>query len=458
MQVFKKACFLFLVLIFAGCNKTLPNHSDRIFIRSHFEQNDATPQFSLANTESFKTAMLLPLSGKASVYGQGMKNAALMAVEDADNPNLVIQFYDTKSSAAGAAEAARQAARDGSQLILGPLMSEEVEAVSRIARSDDIPVISYSTSPNVLGRGVYTLGLLGSEQINRVISYAAQSGRKKIAVLTPDTTAGINTAKAAINAATKTDAEIVKIGFYPPETLDFANIVKSMTDYENRSAEVNKQKELLSARAKAGDKDAERELKKMKTVYLQGDLDFDAILIAESGNRLKSAASMFSYYDISYPDVLFLGTSVWENTGLHKETTLYHSVYPVISRVQIEYFNKKYENLFGQIPNPLYSFAYDSVALASALSRKNPRDLSENITDPDGFIGINGTFRIFEDGTNQHSLDIVEVTANGSKVKSAASRKFDLPAYQNAYYYDVPFNLPQIYGKNQAQAYRELGL
>lgn len=33
--------------------------------------------------------------------------------------------------------------------------------------------------------------------------------------------------------------------------------------------------------------------------------DFDAVMIADSGNRLKSMASMFAYNDIMYPDVLF---------------------------------------------------------------------------------------------------------------------------------------------------------
>lgn len=50
-----------------------------------------------------------------------------------------------------------------------------------------------------------------------------------------------------------------------------------------------------------------------------GDFGFDALLIPESGNRLKAITSMFSYYDVAAPDVLFMGTSVWANTGLSKE-------------------------------------------------------------------------------------------------------------------------------------------
>lgn len=456
LQVLKKLSVLFGVLFLCSCEQLLPIHSDRISTRSGFEQNG---DFVMAPTESgnrFKTAMLLPLSGKASAYGQGLKNAAMMAVEDADNPNLLIQFYDTGSTPTGAEAAARRALAEGNKLILGPLMSEEVAAVSPIARNNGVPVISFSTSPAVLQEGVYTLGLLGSEQVERIIAYAAGQGRLRIAVLAPDSQAGINTAKTAMESASTHGAEVVRIGFYPPDTLDFAEIVKSLTDYETRSAEINKTKSKLSAQAKAGDRSAQRELNKLKTVYSTGAVDFDAVLIAESGNRLKSAASMFGYYDVFYPDVLFLGTSMWENTDLSKETTLYQAVYPVLSRVHNDYFIKKYQNLFGQTPNSLYSFAYDGVALASALSRKNPENLAENITDTDGYIGINGTFKIYENGTNRHSLDVVKITADGVKIADRAPAKLSLMPYSAFYPYQGGLTRPQIYGKDPEAVYRAL--
>lgn len=456
MQVLKKINVLFLALLLSGCEQLLPVHSGRISSRSGFEQTGDISGRSTDTGDRFKTAMLLPLSGKASAYGQGLKNAAMMALEDADNPNLQIRFYDTGSTPAGAEEAARRALADGSKLILGPLMSEEVSAVSPAAQREDVPVISFSTSPAVLREGVYTLGLLGSEQVDRIIAYAAGQGRRRIAVLAPDSTAGMNTAKTAVESAAAHGAEVVRIGFYPPDTLDFGEIVKALTDYQTRSAEITQKKNLLSAQAKAGDRTAKRELNKLKTVYSTGSVDFDAVLIAESGNRLKSAASMFGYYDVAYPEVLFMGTSMWENTGLSKETTLYQAVYPVLSRVHNDYFNKKYQSLFGQTPNPLYSFAYDGVALASALSRKNPDALVQNITDADGYIGINGTFRIYENGTNRHSLDIVKITSDGAKIADRAPAKITSAPQSVFYTYQPGLTRPQIFGKDPQTVYRTL--
>lgn len=363
--------------------------------------------------DSFKVAMLLPLSGKASTFGSGMQNAAMMALEDTQNNKLQVRFYDTKSSAQGAVAALETAINNNAELILGPLMFEEVSAVSSMAQNRHLPLISFSTSPQVLGGGVYTLGLLSDEQIRRIISYAAHQGRQKIALVVPDTDAGLNIAKSVYYAANENGMILTKIGFFEPSTLEFSSLVQQMSTTK----------------------------------------DFDTILIAETGNRLKAIAGTFGYYDVSYPGVLFIGTSVWENTNLTKETTLYNGVYPVISRVHQDYFNKKYKDLFGENPNPLYAYAYDGVALSSALSTKKGGNLYSTIEDPDGYIGINGVFRLFADGTNEHALDVVEISSGALKVVDSAPKSFGMRPLKTNYVSDFR---PEIYGKDSALVYQRL--
>ncbi len=335
-------------------------------------------------TDSFKVAMLLPLSGKASTFGKGLQNAAMMALDDAKNDSLVVRFYNTESSPEGALKAFNEALNEDVQLILGPLMAGEVAMIGSEAKSRRIPVISFSTSPTVLGNGVYTLGLLSDEQIERIISYAAGLNRQKIAVLTANSEAGMHIARSAMKAAAQNHMRVTKIGFYDPSTLEFSELIKQMSQ----------------------------------------DKNFDTVLIAETGSRLKAMAGTFGYYDITAPDVLFLGTSVWDNTNLTKETTLYGGIYPVLSRNHSEYFNKKYKDFFGETPNPLYVYAYDGVALSSALSKTDQNNLYQAIEDPEGFAGMNGSFRLFSNGTNEHNLNIVEVSSDGLKTVDTASSQF----------------------------------
>ena len=206
MQVLKRICAIFLVCLLFGCSVIRHNFggfSSPTYSYSGSNPTDTMGDFlqtdyshvDLGNKESFRVAMLLPLSGKGSDAGQSMKNSAMLAIGDLNNSRLVVQFYDTKSTSSGARVAIENALSTGCDLILGPLMSEEVAAVTPVAQSRDIPVISFSTSPNVLQSGIYTLGLLNEEQIDKIIKYAAQQGRKRIAVVLPDNQSGINMLK-----------------------------------------------------------------------------------------------------------------------------------------------------------------------------------------------------------------------------------------------------------------------
>ena len=125
----------------------------------------------------------------------------------------------------------------------------------------------------------------------------------------------------------------------------------------------------------------------------------------------------------------------------------------MISRVHNDYFNKKYTDLFGEHPNNLFSFAYDGIALASALSRQKDGKLSEQITNPGGYVGINGAFRLFEDGTNEHALDVVEVSSKGIKTVDESPKKFGARPYFSQYRTGLR---PEIYGKDSFLVYEKL--
>ena len=416
----KKLNLLLICLMMSGCAS-----SNKPVLRGgsteqalDFSETWLAPQYEEG---IFRVGMLLPLTGKAAKQGQGLKNAAMMAMDDVKNPELILQFYDTKSTPEGARTAVQNALGQRVRLIIGPLSSGEVRAISEETVYNRVPVIAFSTSKDVLQPTVYTLGLLIDEQVNRIMSYAAAQGRSRFALLLPDNSTGIAVAKAAI-----------------------------------ASAALNRKKAALSALAAKGDISAQRQLKQLKTTNSMGDPGFDAVLIPEYGSKLKSIISMFGYYDVYAPEVKFLGTSIWESSSLNKESMIINSWYPTLSRYQSAYFSNKYSNLFGERPNSLYSFAYDAVALASALSKyQDSDDLNYAITNPDGYIGINGTFRLFANGSNQHSLDIMEIRSGGDTVVDAAPRRFsgdDSHYYNREEFGSYQVSHPQIFGKPQSEA------
>lgn len=415
--MFKKVNVFFLCVMLWGCSflhsgaeyDPYQNYSANKKTVDVTEMTDYS-QVDLGHEGSFRVAMLLPLSGNAAATGQSMKNAAMMAIGDINNNNLVVQFYDTKGTGSGARVALENALNAGCDLILGPLTSEEVAAVSAEARNKDIPVVSFSTSPNVLQNGVYSLGLLNDNQIGRIVQYAASQGRTRIAAVLPNNQSGENMYRSLLKAAQNQGVQIVKVGYYAPSSMDFTGLVTQMKS---------------------------------------GGVDFDALLIPETGNRLKAISSMFSYYDVAAPDVLFLGTAVWDNSALNKETELYGAVYPVMSLKNQNKFAEKYHELFGEKPSGLSIFAYDALALASVVARHGG-NVYEQILRPEGYTGMSGAFRIFADGTNEHGMDIVKVSSGGKYVvEYAPSQFYGYPAQiseQSASFVAAP----QVFGRSAA--------
>lgn len=447
MQVLKKISLFMFVALLAACSSSRKIALEQSGINDF---NSDVSEINISDESSFRVGMLLPLSGAITKHGQGLKNASMLALEDIKNPNIILQYYDTLGTPSGARIAAENAIRQGAKLIIGPLMSSEVQAIAEETIYRGVPVIAFSTSQEVLQPGIYTMGLLMDEQVDRIISFAAQNGRRRLALLIPDNSTGVAVAKAATKAAQKNNVEVTTIGFYPINTSDFSSIVKQMTNYEQRHAEVLRLKAELEEKASAGDESAAYELKKMATKEGIGDVGFDMILIPETGAKLTNAISMFAYYDAAYPDVQFLGTSVWEAGKFNNESTMHKSWFPIISRAYSGYFANKYLQLFGEKPSSLYSFSYDAVALANSLSKNSDDKLSSAIITPNGYQGINGAFRFFEDGTNQHTMDIIEIKPSGNVIIDAADKYLaDISSTKlNAVNTSDNFVAPKIFGKD----------
>lgn len=100
------------------------------------------PRAGLALTQGFppaerdgyrppeKLAILLPASGNLASAGASVRDGILAAYYAETRRRPELRFYDSAGTAAGAQKAAKQAAADGAQLILGPLAREEVNGLT----------------------------------------------------------------------------------------------------------------------------------------------------------------------------------------------------------------------------------------------------------------------------------------------------------------------------------------
>ena len=110
--------------------------------------------------------------------GQGMLDAAQLAMFDLGDDHFQLIPRDTKGTPGGATEAARAAIAEGAQLILGPLYSSSVGAVRPAVQGARLSMISFSNDQSQAGSGVWTIGFSPDDQVRRVVSYAKSPGHQ----------------------------------------------------------------------------------------------------------------------------------------------------------------------------------------------------------------------------------------------------------------------------------------
>jgi len=379
-----------------------------------------------ATENTVRVAIMLPLTGPKAGVGKVLLNAAEMALFHFADENFEILVVDTKGTPDGAAKAARRAITDGARIILGPLLFRSVEAVAPQTRAAGVPVIAFSNVRSVAGDGVYIMGFLPGEQIERVIGYAFQQGITRYAALAPDNEYGRSVIATMKQAVSRRGGEITDIEIYDPRAQDFTDVVRTLADYDNRRAQLLAERKILK---QSDDELSKRALKRLEKLQTLGDLPFQALLVADWGKRLQSVAALLPFYDIDPGRIRILGTGQWDVPGLGSEPALVGGWLAAPSPVARRAFQTDYQNTFAVKPPRIATLAYDAVALAAVLAKsEGGPDFSKTaIMSPSGFWGRDGIFRFTEGGYAERGLAVLQVRRRDFRVVSPAPETFEKP-------------------------------
>lgn len=361
---------------------------------SIFGGGEEAPQKpSIGSQKAARVALLIPLSGPGKIgeIGAALKEAGELAIFDAGGAEIVLIPLDTKGTPQGARSAAQQAVQEGAEIILGPLLSANVRPVAQEVRGKNIPILAFSSDRKVAGNGVYLLSFLPSQEINRVVNYAASKGLKGFAELIPQSPYGNLVNKAFDQAVTRSGGKIVSVEQYA------------------RNA-----------------KSAAKNISRLATFAKSKDSGVDALFLPESGSLLYEMAAMLEKKGINKNNVRLLGTGLWDEPGLSAVSALLGGWYASPDPAAKSTFIARYKNAYGKSPLRIASLAYDAVSLASVLaaSEKGQRYTVGQLTNPDGFDGVDGLFRLMRNGTNERALAVLELRPGGAQVVSPAPRRF----------------------------------
>ncbi len=371
-------------------------------------QPPAPPVLPPFDSSHRRIAVLLPLTGGSAALGHAMLQAIQLAAEVADAPPLDVK--DTGGTPGGAASVAGEAAQVGDGIILGPLTGAETAAVAPVARRAGVPVLAFTSDPARAEAGVWVLGLTPGQQVRRLLGAAGEDGRGRIAALLAETPYGNALAAAVAEASPAGSANAVNVQRYRPgfQTADLA--LRQVSDYATR-------RDARDAQVKAlrGDRDPATAEKAVALAAAPLDPPpFQALLLSESGDKLKTMLTLMPFYGVSQPQVRLLGPALWSREG-DRLPMLVGAWYAAPDPAARAGYAAAYAARFGRDPPPLADLAYDAGALARVLGMGDGYTL-ETLTRARGFAGVDGILALQPDGSVHRGLAVFEVAPDGGKL------------------------------------------
>jgi len=382
------------------------------------------PEIVPAAPKEARVALLLPLSGPSASLGKSMLDAAQLSMFELADKSFTLMPFDTKGSLGGAHSAAAAAVKAGAKLILGPLHAAAVRGAAPMARKAGISIVAFSNSREVAGNGVFILGFVPRQQVRAVVGYALSEGLSRFAVLAPRDDYGTAVVDAARATADAAGGSVVRTMYYAPDAPDLSSELKAFSNYTARHNALLAQRKALMEQ---GDEVSLRALRRLERVDTIGPLPYDAVLLPEGGERLRTLSSLLSYYDVDQPAVRLLGMRSWDLIpNLGAEPALIGAWFAGPPEDERDRFGVRFKNAFGRAPPRLATLAYDATALAVVLAQgdSGPDYSVPALTDSNGFLGVDGIFRLLPEGIAERAFTIHEVERDGVVTRRSAPQSF----------------------------------
>ncbi|MCC6887148.1 MAG: penicillin-binding protein activator [Hyphomicrobiales bacterium] len=336
-----------------------------------------------------KVGLILPLGapGNAGLTAQSMRNAAELALSEFNNPDIQLLVKDDGGTAPGAQQAAQQLLEEGVEIILGPLFAHSVTPVGQLARGRGIPVIAFSTDANVAAAGVYLLSFLPESDVERLIGFAAQQGKRSFAAAVPDNPYGMVVEAAFKQAVGRRNGRIVALERYASERTQLQASIRNLA---------------------------------------QGARGADAVFIPDTADTVPQVVQILNTNGVDTRKIQLLGSGLWEDPQIFSSQVLDGAWYAGPDSTGFRNFSGRFRARYNQDPVRTATLVYDAVALVAALTKtQGERRFSVDVlTASSGFNGVDGLFRFRRDGSNQRGLAVMRVSPTGGQIVSPAPRSF----------------------------------
>jgi len=336
---------------------------------------------------SVKLALIVPLTGPGASVGAALRNAAELAYDDFQKPNLQILVKDDRGTPEGAREAAQAAFAEGAEVVLGPLFAANVQAAGGVARGAGKPVIAFSTDAAVAARGVYLISFLPQSEVDLIVDEATANGRRSFAALIPETTYGNAVEAQFREAVARRGARLVGLERYAAGNPGPA-------------------------------------VERLRGVIAGSGAQADALFVPDTPDGLVAVGPALTRVGFSPARVRPLGLALWNDPRVMAQPAFQGARFAAPNTAGFSSFAQRYQARFGTLPPRTASLGYDAVSLTAALVRQygTQRFADATLTNPAGFSGLDGTFRFLPEGVSERTLAVYEIRNNAASVVSPAPK------------------------------------
>jgi len=342
-------------------------------------------------------ALLVPQSSEGTAQiAADLENAARLAAAQLDDFEIDLRVYDTAGDATVAASVAQQAIDEGAKIIIGPLYAEAANAAGTAVADEGINVLSFSNNTTIAGGNVFVLGKTFDNTARRIVSFAAEQGKERAMVIHSNRIDGLMGLNAFQSAADDKSLRIVSVQSFELTQESVVNTVP-----------------LIRASAEIEDVD---------TLFLT----------SSSAGALPLLAQLLPEAGLDPQDVQYVGLTRWDIPPQTLELNgLKGGWFAVPDLTRTENFSTQFQEQFGNRPHQLANLAFDGIAAIGALAQAGFDDIltREALTQPSGFQGVDGIFRLKDDGTNERGLAIATVQDKQVVIIDPAPRSFAIPRF-----------------------------
>ena len=355
--------------------------------------------FSTKASEKIKIGLMVPLTGANKELGQSIIKAVRLAVKDINNSSIEIIPKDTASKANKSLKSAFELKQLGVKVVIGPVFYKSISYLDEIK---DITFLSLTNKTLDLPKNVISAGINSTSQLNTIKKFIETNNIKRTIFLTPIQDYEFEVKKGIKDSRIK----IFKDYDYSKEPTKLTKQIEEITNYQIRKQ--NLKDEILRLK-KSNQSNKKIKIKELEQRYTLGGLNFDALVIADFDESLKSVSTSLLYTDVSPKNKYFITLNQWFDKSLLNEIDIQPLYYPSISKNNFENYKDKFFREFNEYPSHLSLLSYDLVGLIYyLLSKTNLSNLNKLFKKKNSFKGKIGIFDIKNNKIN-HRLNFYKI-------------------------------------------------